>query len=152
MTGPVFDTIAIIGAGLIGSSTARAANAVQASENVVLFDRSEKVRTECRSLDIGHVVDSAKDAVSSADCTILGVPMGAMESVMSEISDALKTGSIVTDVGSTKADGHRSAQNSLSGWGSPYTGSPDRRNRTIRPCCRLCKPLRKCVAHSNPAR
>ena len=103
MTGPVFDTIAIIGAGLIGSSTARAANAVQASENVVLFDRSEKVRTECRSLDIGDVVDSAKDAVSSADCTILCVPMGAMESVMSEISGALKTGSIVTDVGSTKA-------------------------------------------------
>ncbi len=103
MTDIVFDTIAIIGAGLIGSSIARAAKARNASTNIMIYDHSDDVRAECRALELGHIASSAQDAVSDADCVILCVPMGAMGSAMQEIAGALKPGAIVTDVGSTKA-------------------------------------------------
>ena len=103
MTEAVFDTIAIIGAGLVGSSIARAAKAKSASAHVSIFDASDRVREECRELELGSVASSAPEAVRAADCVILCVPMGAMGTAMQEISSALKDGAIVTDVGSTKS-------------------------------------------------
>lgn len=103
MTGTVFDTIAIIGAGLIGSSIARAAIAKGASANISIFDASDDVRAACKSLELGQIASSAQDAVRDADCVILCVPMGAMGSAMQSIAPSMKAGAIVTDVGSTKA-------------------------------------------------
>ena len=103
MTEPIFDTIAIIGVGLVGSSVARAATAKKACTQIVLYDASENVRADCQSLELGRVASSSLDAVRDADCVILCVPMGAMGNVMQEIASALKPGAIVTDVGSTKA-------------------------------------------------
>ena len=103
MSETVFDTIAIIGAGLVGSSVARAAKAKNASANIAIYDASEDVRAECSALELGDVTASSAEAVAGADCVILCVPMGAMGSAMAEIASSLKPGAIVTDVGSTKA-------------------------------------------------
>ena len=103
MTEAVFHTITIIGAGLIGSSIARAAKAKNACNQIILYDANENVRAECEALDLGMVAESAAEAVRSADCIILCVPMGAMGAAMEEISGDLKPKAIVTDVGSTKA-------------------------------------------------
>ena len=103
MTDTIFNKIAIIGVGLIGSSVARAAKAKSAAANISLYDASADTRAACKSLGLGEVTETAADAVQDADCVILCVPMGAMGDVMAEVAGALAPGAIVTDVGSTKA-------------------------------------------------
>lgn len=103
MSEPVFDKIAILGAGLIGSSVARAAKAKNAAGKVSIFDASADAREMCRSLELGDVAEDAAAAVHDADCVLICVPMGAMGNVMQAVAGALKPGAIITDVGSTKS-------------------------------------------------
>ena len=103
MTAPVFETIAIIGAGLIGASIARAAASFGAAGKIRLYDADEGVRARARALAIGDVCQTAPEAVKEADCIILCVPVGALGSATKNIAPHLKTGAILTDVGSVKA-------------------------------------------------
>lgn len=102
MPEPVFETVSIIGVGLIGSSIALAARQAGAAGDIVLFDNSEDVRARAESLDLGAIADSYDAAVSTADCVILCVPVGALGEVSRAISPHLGKGTIVTDVGSVK--------------------------------------------------
>jgi len=99
----IFDKIAIIGAGLIGSSIARAAKEHSAASEIALYDASIDVRAVAANIELGTIDDNAAAAAQDADCIILCVPMGAMESAMQEIAGSVKPGAIITDVGSTKA-------------------------------------------------
>ncbi|MEO1100413.1 MAG: prephenate/arogenate dehydrogenase family protein [Pseudomonadota bacterium] len=102
MADTVFDSVAIIGVGLIGSSIARAARATGAAGAVTLYDAEETVRREAGTLDLGTVAASLEDAVRDADCVILCTPVGALEAVAAETVPAMKDGAILTDVGSVK--------------------------------------------------
>ncbi|MGD9979639.1 MAG: prephenate/arogenate dehydrogenase family protein [Hyphomonadaceae bacterium] len=99
---PVFERIAIIGAGLIGVSIARAAREFGAAGNVAIYDADEAVRTRVRDLKVGETFDDAASAVAGADLVVLAVPVGAMGAAAEGIGPALKTGAIVTDTGSVK--------------------------------------------------
>ena len=103
MSDSIFDKIAIIGAGLIGSSIARAAKEHSAASEIALYDASIDVRAVAANIELGTIDDNAAAAAQDADCIILCVPMGAMESAMQEIAGSVKPGAIITDVGSTKA-------------------------------------------------
>src|SRR5690242_13481403 len=98
----VFERIAIIGAGLIGASIALAARQTGAAAAVSVFDLDAKVRQRARELGLGDVSDSAAAAVAGGDLVVLAVPVGAMAAAAAEAAPALKTGAIVTDVGSVK--------------------------------------------------
>jgi cyclohexadieny/prephenate dehydrogenase len=98
----MFQRIAIIGAGLIGSSLARAIRARGASPDVRLYDASPDVRARAAALDIGVVAETAEDAVRGADLVILATPVGAMASAAAGFIAALAPGAVLTDVGSTK--------------------------------------------------
>jgi cyclohexadieny/prephenate dehydrogenase len=98
----VFERIAIIGIGLIGSSIARAAREQGAATSIAIFDASEAHREAARDLGLGEVFDDAVSAVANADLVILAVPVGVMGAAAAAISPGLKDGAIVTDVGSTK--------------------------------------------------
>jgi cyclohexadieny/prephenate dehydrogenase len=98
----IFERIAIIGAGLIGGSIARAARESGAAGAVTLFDTSAQVRQRARELQLGEVFDTAADAVRHADLVVLAVPVGAMASAAADAAPVLKPGAIVTDVGSVK--------------------------------------------------
>lgn len=102
MADPVFETIAIIGAGLIGSSIARAAKETGAAGKVRLFDADTGVRERAAAIDLGEVSGDAGAAVSDADLVILCVPVGAIGAAMSACASHLKPGAIVSDVGSVK--------------------------------------------------
>ncbi|MEQ8557630.1 MAG: prephenate/arogenate dehydrogenase family protein [Henriciella sp.] len=102
MPGPVFDRIAIIGAGLIGSSLALAAREFRAAKTVVLYDSSEDVRKRAAALELGDVADTLETACSGADCVILCVPVGAIGETSKALAAYLKEGAILTDVGSVK--------------------------------------------------
>jgi cyclohexadieny/prephenate dehydrogenase len=104
LTEPLFERVALIGLGLIGSSIARAVRSRNVASTVVAIDRDEATAERVRDLGIADVVTSdAAAGVRDADLVILCVPVGACEAVAMEIGASLKLGAIVSDVGSVKA-------------------------------------------------
>ena len=100
---PIFDELAIIGVGLIGSSVARAVRRRKAARRIVLVDRSEETLARAKALALGDETTSdMARAVKNADCVILCVPVGANGEIAGAIGPALKRGAIVSDVGSVK--------------------------------------------------
>ncbi len=101
----LFDTVSIIGIGLIGSSIARGIKKHNIANKVVGYAKTLETRE--KAMDLGYmdqVFDSANDAIKDADLVILCVPVGANRDIMIEISDNLSEGTILTDVGSVKAE------------------------------------------------
>ena len=103
MTAP-FEHVAIIGLGLIGSSIARAAREAVPAVRLSGYDADSGIRERARALQlVDDLPDGAPDAVAGADLVILCVPVGAMGAAASAIAESLKPGTIVSDVGSSKA-------------------------------------------------
>jgi cyclohexadieny/prephenate dehydrogenase len=101
---PIFEELAVIGVGLIGSSIARAARHRQAAGRIVLADRSIETLERAKALRLGDLVtDDLARAVAHADCVILCAPVGANGAIGRAIAPALKQGAIVSDVGSVKS-------------------------------------------------
>ncbi|NTF09625.1 prephenate/arogenate dehydrogenase family protein [Agrobacterium rubi] len=104
MTDILFDRIALIGIGLIGSSIARDIKELGLAREVVISTRSAETLKRAEELELGTAYTvSAADAVKDADLVIVSVPVGASGAVAEQIAPHLKAGAIVTDVGSTKA-------------------------------------------------
>lgn len=104
MSGVLFDRIALIGIGLIGSSIAYDIKRLGLAKEIVISTRSAETLKRAEELKLGdRYTPSSAEAVKDADLVIVSVPVGASESVAKEISAHLKPGAIVTDVGSTKA-------------------------------------------------
>ena len=103
MSNQQFDKIALIGIGLIGSSIARAVKEKGLADCVSIATRSPETLNRARDLDLGtdYTLEAA-EAVRDADLIVVSVPVGASGSVAEEIAPHLKSGAIVTDVGSTK--------------------------------------------------
>ena len=100
---PLFERVALIGLGLIGSSIAWAARRGDVARTIVGHDRAPAVRE--RALDLGFIDIAAitpAEAARGADLVILCVPPGAMGAVAAEMAPALSPGAIVSDVGSVK--------------------------------------------------
>ena len=67
------------------------------------FSRRKETREKIKNLNIvDNVNDNIREAVKDSDLIVLGVPVGAMESIVSEIAPFLKSETIITDVGSVK--------------------------------------------------
>ncbi|WP_312798218.1 prephenate/arogenate dehydrogenase family protein [Tianweitania sp.] len=100
----LFEKIALIGIGLIGSSLARVIRREGLTNHIAISTRSEQTLEEARQLGLGdsYAID-AKEVVRDADLVIISVPVGSSGAVAEQIAPALKAGAIVTDVGSTKA-------------------------------------------------
>ena len=100
---PLFNRLALIGIGLIGSSIARAVRAQGAARTIVATARSPKTRRRVAELGIAdQVVETNAAAVAGADLVIVCVPVGACGPVAKEIGPHLSAGAIVSDVGSVK--------------------------------------------------
>jgi cyclohexadieny/prephenate dehydrogenase len=100
----LFDKIAIIGLGLIGSSLARAIRKHGLAGRLAGFDASEAVRARARELGLADdIPDSAAEAAAQANLVIVCVPVRSSGDAARAIAPSLKLGAIVTDVGSVKA-------------------------------------------------
>jgi cyclohexadieny/prephenate dehydrogenase len=100
----MFDRLALVGIGLIGSSIARAARARGIVGSIVATARSEATRKRVVELGIAdQVVATGAEAAKGSDLVIVCVPVGACGPVAAEIGPHLKPGAIVSDVGSVKA-------------------------------------------------
>lgn len=103
MTEPLFNKVALIGIGLIGSSLARVIRRENLANTIIVSTRSSETLARAQQLDLGDAYyTSSAEAVRDADLVIVSVPVGAAGKVAAEIAPALKPGAIVTDVGSTK--------------------------------------------------
>jgi cyclohexadieny/prephenate dehydrogenase len=99
----VFDRLAIIGIGLIGSSIARAAREHGLAKHIAIADASDAHRRQAQELQLGDSVHhDAAEAAKNADLVLLCVPLGANAAVAAHIGPVLKAGAIVSDVGSCK--------------------------------------------------
>ena len=100
---PLFDRIALIGIGLIGSSLAHVIRREGLAGEVVVSTRSTDTLKRAEELGLGdrYEADAAR-AVADADLVIVSVPVGASGRIAQEVAPAMKPGAILTDVGSTK--------------------------------------------------
>jgi cyclohexadieny/prephenate dehydrogenase len=104
MTEKMFERIALIGIGLIGSSIARVVRREGLAGEIVISTRSAETLKRAEELGLGDRYEqSAAEAVKNADLVIVSVPVGASGAVAEQIAGTLKPGAILTDVGSTKA-------------------------------------------------
>jgi cyclohexadieny/prephenate dehydrogenase len=98
---PIFNRLALIGTGLIGSSIARAARGAVGS--IVATARSPATRRRVAELGLAdQVVETNAAAVEGADLVIVCVPVGVCGAVAKEIGPRLKAGATISDVGSVK--------------------------------------------------
>lgn len=104
MPDPMFDRIALVGIGLIGSSLARVIRREGLAGEIVVSTRSADTLARAEQLGLGdRYTDDPAEAVKGADLVIVSVPVGASGAVAEHIAPWLKAGAILTDVGSTKA-------------------------------------------------
>jgi cyclohexadieny/prephenate dehydrogenase len=103
MAAPLFERVAIIGIGLIGSSLARVIRRDNPATRIVACARRAETLEAVRRLNIAdETTDDPAAAVAGADLVVLATPLSAYAEIAARIAPALKPGAIVTDVGSVK--------------------------------------------------
>jgi cyclohexadieny/prephenate dehydrogenase len=103
MSKPLFDTVALIGIGLIGSSISRGIRRGGLARRIV--GHAQSAATRQTALELGLVdaaFDMAAEAAAEADLVVLCVPVGACGLIAASITGQLRAGAILTDVGSVK--------------------------------------------------
>jgi cyclohexadieny/prephenate dehydrogenase len=99
----MFEKMALLGLGLIGSSLSHAARRRNLVGEISGFARSAETRATALEIGIVSTVhETAAEAVRDADLVILCTPIGTYADLAKEIAPHLKPGAILTDVGSVK--------------------------------------------------
>lgn len=104
MNTPLFDKVAFIGIGLIGSSIARVMRRDGLAGSIVACARSDKTLDTVLELDLAdEVTKDPAVAAQDADLVMICTPVSTYGAIAEAIAPSLKPGAIVTDVGSVKA-------------------------------------------------
>jgi cyclohexadieny/prephenate dehydrogenase len=99
----VFQRLALIGVGLIGSSIARVVRREGIAAEIVGADTSPAARAEIEELKLcDWIFADAGQAVAGADLVIICTPIGAYAEIGQSIQKHLMPGAILSDVGSVK--------------------------------------------------
>ena len=99
----MFKKVCIIGCGLIGSSIARAIKKNKLAGKIVSSNRSKVTNKKIIKLNIVDEASSdTKKIVKGSDLIIIASPLSSYKNVILKIKNSLKSGAILTDVGSVK--------------------------------------------------
>ncbi len=101
----LFEKVAFIGFGLIGSSLARVMHDNGLATCIVASTRSQKTLQD--AIQLGLISQGYSDpahAVQDADLIVLALPVRATEYILKHIQPHLRADAIITDVGSTKGN------------------------------------------------
>ena len=99
----IFDTVAIIGPGLVGGSLGKALRTRGLVKRVVGIGRREKSLRE--AIEVGAVDEMTLeicDGVRDADLVVLATPISVFGRLMGDVAASMKQGAMLTDVASTK--------------------------------------------------
>jgi len=125
----IFDTIAIVGVGLIGGSIGMAAKRRGLARRVIGIGRTEQklMRAKILAAIDDYSLDMATGA-SEAELVVICTPVKKVVPTIAAMVGSLKKGVVVTDVGSTKAAITERAETALGGerrfvGGHPMAGS-----------------------------
>ncbi|MGE5270143.1 MAG: prephenate/arogenate dehydrogenase family protein [Thiohalocapsa sp.] len=103
MSGQLFERVALIGIGLIGSSLARVLRRDSAETTIVACARRAETLAAASRLGLADIAtDDPAAAVRDADLVVIATPLSAYRDVAARIAPALRDRAIVTDVGSVK--------------------------------------------------
>jgi len=103
MSKQLFDRVALIGIGLIGSSLARALRRDSPGTSIVACARRTETLATVRRLELAdETTDDPVRAVAGADLVVIATPLSAYAEIGQRIAPALQPGAILTDVGSVK--------------------------------------------------
>ncbi len=120
----IFRKVAILGAGLLGASLGGALKKFGAAQTVDVWSRSKSTRDKCAAKPwCDNVSETPALCVQDADLVVLCATISAIEEHMKLISSAVKPGSIITDVGSTKAWLCKAGENVFKNSGGIFVGS-----------------------------
>ena len=110
----MIDKLAIIGVGLIGASLSLALR--QAGQVGQVFGYGRSQENLDKGIELG-VLDNYGDSIAAtiegADVVVVAVPLGAMQSVFTEIDATASSEMVITDVGSAKGSVVTAAQAAL---------------------------------------
>ncbi|MDA9975500.1 prephenate/arogenate dehydrogenase family protein [Alphaproteobacteria bacterium] len=111
----LFDRVALVGIGHIGSSLARAIKSKTGLVgHLAISDLDEASRNRATQLGLADSVHAEPaDAVVGADCVVLCTPIGTYRAISQAMAPHLKPGCIVSDVGSVKRAPIRDMQPNL---------------------------------------
>jgi cyclohexadieny/prephenate dehydrogenase len=100
----MFRQITILGPGLLGASLAMAIKKRILATQIVIWARNPESREKCRNQEwCDAVSESPEEAVAGSDLILICTPVHTILPLLQQIQPALKEGSLVSDVGSTKA-------------------------------------------------
>lgn len=115
--------ISVVGMGLLGASVTLSVKRALQTTNVVGYSHRLQTRDKARQNGVADkVTETLEEAVENADLVILATPIMTFKDYFAKMSGCLKTGCIVTDVGSTKRLPHKWAFERLPK-GVHYVGS-----------------------------
>jgi len=101
----MFNTISIIGCGLIGSSILRAIKNKKLAQEVKIFDRSKEVTTYLKKENLFiNTTSDIRQCVVDSDLIIIATPLSSYKEIILSIKDSLKKNVILTDTGSVKKE------------------------------------------------
>jgi len=127
----MFNTVTIVGVGLIGGSFSLALKDHQLVQKVIGVSRTGSTAQTALKLGIIDAIMSLEDAVRQSDLIYVAIPVDATLPVMKTILDLLEPHQIVVDAGSTKqalcefVAGHPKRSRFVAThpmWGTEYSG------------------------------
>ena len=108
----MFDKIAIIGCGLIGSSILRNINNNEISKSITVFDKSKNVIETIKKENLcDNISKDIQSAVKDSDLIILAIPLSSYKEALLSAKDLFKKDAIITDTGSVKKEVNKIFEN-----------------------------------------
>ena len=100
----IYNTVAIIGGGLIGSSLLLSIKENSLCKTIKIYDSNSDVREKLKKIiEPDNIFTNIEETVKNSDLVVLCIPVGSMKETAKKISKILKAGCILTDTGSTKS-------------------------------------------------
>ncbi|MFC1493123.1 prephenate dehydrogenase [candidate division KSB1 bacterium] len=111
----IYKKTAVIGVGLLGGSVAGAFKKYNISEEIAGISRSDASfrAAEQGLIDKAYSYSDLNKGIEDADLVVLALPIMKIVRIIPEVIDLVKPGCVITDVGSTKTDIIRTANENL---------------------------------------
>lgn len=99
----LFDKVAILGIGLIGSSVARNIMEKNLAQQLFVYDKCEEHLKQAKNLGLGtEFFSNIEEAVKDADLILFATPVCSLGELAKECQKYAKNGAVFTDTGSVK--------------------------------------------------